>query len=71
MISSDKKTKSDPAQKGDASSNDKAIQNTAEADSGRKETDTSAGYSRGEGQKLVSKAYKENWNLIFRTRKKR
>jgi hypothetical protein len=22
-------------------------------------------YSRGEGQKLVSKAYKDNWNVIF------
>ena len=71
MISSDKKTKGDPAPKGDASPNDKAIQDTAQSDSGRKETDASAGYSRGEGQKLVSKAYKENWNLIFKTRKKR
>jgi len=25
----------------------------------------------GEGQKPVSKAYKENWNLIFGTKKKR
>jgi hypothetical protein len=30
-----------------------------------------AGYSRGEGQKPVSKAYKENWNAIFAKKKKR
>jgi hypothetical protein len=30
-----------------------------------------AGYSRGEGQKLVSKAYKNNWNAIYAKRKKK
>jgi len=30
-----------------------------------------SGYSRGEGQKPVTKAYKENWNLIFGKKKKR
>jgi hypothetical protein len=28
-------------------------------------------YSRGEGQKPVSKAYKDNWNVIFAKKKKR
>lgn len=28
-------------------------------------SDTSAGYSRGENQKPVSKAYKNNWQAIF------
>ena len=30
-----------------------------------------ANYSRGEGQKPVSKAYKDNWNAIFAKKKKR
>jgi isoaspartyl peptidase/L-asparaginase-like protein (Ntn-hydrolase superfamily) len=29
------------------------------------------GYSRGEGQKPVSKAYRDNWNVIFAKKKKR
>ena len=28
-------------------------------------SDAPASYSRGEGQKPVSAAYRENWNLIF------
>jgi hypothetical protein len=30
-----------------------------------------SGYSRGEGQKPVSKAYRDNWNTIFAKKKKR
>ena len=30
-----------------------------------------SGYSRGEGQKPVSKAYRDNWNVIFGKKKKR
>jgi hypothetical protein len=30
-----------------------------------------SGYSRGEGQKPVTKAYKDNWNAIFKKKKKR
>ena len=30
-----------------------------------------SGYSRGEGQKPVSKAYRDNWNVIFAKKKKR
>jgi hypothetical protein len=33
--------------------------------------DAPSGYSRGEGQKPVSKAYKDNWNLIFGKKKRR
>lgn len=71
MTSNDKK--SDTAPKSDAPSKDKGIQETApsQADSGQKRADPSAGYSRGEGQKPVSKAYKDNWNLIFGEKKKR
>ena len=31
----------------------------------------SSGYHRGEGQKPVSQAYKDNWNLIYGKKKKR
>ena len=37
----------------------------------RKMSTLSSGYSRGEAQKPVSKAYKENWNLIFAKKRKR
>ncbi|HEY2526731.1 MAG TPA: hypothetical protein VGJ20_02100 [Xanthobacteraceae bacterium] len=73
MTSNDKKIKSDTAPKSDAPPKDKGAQETApsEVSSDRKKVDTSAGYNRGEGQKPVSKAYKDNWNLIFGTKKKR
>ena len=32
---------------------------------GEAAADKPSNYSRGEGQKPVSKAYKENWNVIF------
>lgn len=69
MTSNDKKANTEPAPKSDAPPKDKGIEETAQADGGRKEADTSAGYSRGEGQKPVSNAYKDNWNLIFGRRK--
>jgi len=73
MTSDDKKIKPKPDQKNDARPKEKDVQETApsEPSGGRKEADASAGYSRGEGQKPVSKAYRENWNLIFGTKKKR
>ncbi len=33
--------------------------------------DAQSNYSRGEGQKPVSQAYKDNWNAIYAKRKKR
>ena len=33
--------------------------------------DGAASHSRGEGQKPVSQAYRDNWNLIFGKKKKR
>jgi hypothetical protein len=35
------------------------------AESGEAAAAAPSGYSRGEGQKPVSAAYKENWNAIF------
>ena len=33
-------------------------------------TDVPKNYSRGEGQKAVTKEYKDNWNVIFRKKKR-
>jgi len=81
MASDDKKIKTAPAPKSEALPKDKspasADPSTAEggekstAESGEKAAAAPAGYSRGEGQKPVSKAYKENWNAIFAKKKKR
>ena len=36
-----------------------------------KAASATSSYSRGEGQKPVSKAYKDNWNAIYGKRKKK
>jgi hypothetical protein len=41
------------------------------AEAGEKTADAPASYSRGEGQKPVSKAYKEHWNAIYGKKKKK
>ena len=56
------KDKSTPAPKNEVPPSDK---------SGSGADAEPSGYSRGEGQKPVSKAYKENWNAIFAKKKKR
>jgi hypothetical protein len=42
---------------------------TPEAD--RSKAGSPSGYRRGEGQKPVSKAYRDNWNAIFGNKKKK
>jgi hypothetical protein len=37
---------------------------------GEKVTESTSSYSRGEGQKPVSKAYKDNWNAIYGKKKR-
>ena len=73
MASDDKKTKAAPAPKNDAPSVDKSTADAApsKAEGGETAAAAPAGYSRGEGQKPVSKAYRENWNAIFAKKKKR
>jgi hypothetical protein len=73
MSGEDKKAKATPASKTEAASSDKATSDAAPA---KTESADSAGaapsnYSRGEGQKPVTKAYKDNWNAIFAKKKKR
>ena len=73
MASDDGKIKTKPAPKNDALPKNKGAPDSAptKAEGGEKDVDSSSGYGRGEGQKPVSKAYKENWNLIFAKKRKR
>jgi len=90
-MASDKKIKTDPAPKGEAAAKDKSTSDAASAkadvaptksDAASTKAESSeapaaapANYSRGEGQKAVSKAYRDNWNAIYakktKTKKKR
>jgi hypothetical protein len=76
MASDDKKTETSSAPKNEtAVKKDKGQPKNkikSDADLGsEKASDSPLGYSRGEGQKPVSKAYKDNWNAIFAKKKKR
>jgi hypothetical protein len=72
MASDNKKTKTDPAPKGEAAPEKKSISGGAPlAEEGEVAAAVPSGYSRGEGQKPVSKAYRDNWNVIFAKKKKR
>jgi hypothetical protein len=44
---------------------------SSKAEGGDKAADTHSSYSRGEGQKPVSQAYKDNWNAIYAKKKKK
>jgi hypothetical protein len=70
MASDDKKIKTDPAPKNDVPSKDKSTAvDTSKAEGGK--IADAVPYSRGEGQKPVSQAYRDNWNAIFARKKKR
>jgi hypothetical protein len=73
MASDNKTAKADHAPKSEAAAKDKSPSGEAKTET-KTETKTESsepvaaapsGYSRGEGQKPVSAAYKENWNAIF------
>jgi hypothetical protein len=75
----DKPAKTDHAPKSEAAAKDKSTSGDAaaktegktetKAESGEAAAAAPSGYSRGEGQKPVSAAYKENWNAIFARKK--
>jgi hypothetical protein len=67
MASDNKKAKADPAPKNAAAAKDKSTEGEAVAktDGGDTAAAAPSNYSRGEGQKPVTTAYKENWNAIF------
>jgi len=73
MASDDKKMKTNPAPKKEAHPENKSTSGVdpSKAEGGEKAAGAPPGYSRGEGQKPVSKAYKDNWNAIFAKKKKR
>ena len=87
MASDDKKTKAGPTPKNETPVKNEAApkkkdhgqpkeKSTSDADlpkaeGGEKSVDSPSAYSRGEGQKPVSKAYKDNWNAIYANKKKR
>jgi hypothetical protein len=72
MASDEKKTKpnekSPPKEKAGVSTpaKEEAVEAPTDAKSGAPKN-----YSRGEGQKAVTQAYKDNWNAIFGKKKKR
>lgn len=72
MAGDDKKTKTAPAAKTEAAPAAKSTPAAAPADAATPKTEggektgaAPSNYSRGEGQKPVSQAYKDNWNAIF------
>jgi hypothetical protein len=81
MVSDDKKTKTNPVpknesppkKKDDAAPKNKSTSgaDVSNTEGGEIAADSPSGYSRGEGQKPVSKAYKDNWNAIYAKKKKR
>jgi hypothetical protein len=58
----DAAAKKDEGQAKDKTTSDADL---SEAEGGEKTANSPSGYSRGEGQKPVSKAYKDNWNAIY------
>ena len=73
MASDDKKAKTSPAPKKEDAAKSKSTPEAtpAKAESSEKVEAAPSGYSRGEGQKPVTQAYKDNWNAIFAKKKKR
>ena len=81
MASDDKKHKATPAAKTETPAKDKTEAppkdksttgaDTAKADAGETAAAAPTSYSRGEGQKPITKTYRDNWNAIFGKKKKR
>jgi hypothetical protein len=69
MASDDKKT--NPAPKKEPAVENKSTSGVTPSKAEGGETGAGVPYSRGEGQKPVSKAYTDNWNVIFGKKKKR
>ena len=75
--------KPDPAPKSETTATDKSAAGVDspkakagekaadKAPDGAKAADPATSYSRGEGQKPVSRAYRDNWNVIFGKKNKK
>ena len=71
MVSEEPKTKIEPApQRADPPENKSAKGTGPSKVDGETTAASSSGYSRGEGQKPVSNAYRDNWNVIFGKKKR-
>jgi hypothetical protein len=55
----------------DAAKTEAAKTEAPKTEAPEKAADPAAGYSRGEGQKPVSQAYKDNWNAIYGNKSKK
>jgi hypothetical protein len=73
MVSDDKEIKTSSASKNEAAVEKKSPSGASpsKAEGGEIAAAVPSTYSRGEGQKPVSKAYRDNWNVIFGKKKKR
>ena len=78
MASDSKTTKTEsvskeaaPKKEAAAKTESPAAEAAPKADGGETAGKAPANYSRGEGQKPVTAAYKENWNAIFGKKKKK
>ena len=65
MASETQKTKADPTPQAVPTDKSPAAEPAAKPAGGETASSAPANYSRGEGQKPVTAAYKENWNAIF------
>ena len=73
MAGEDKNTETSPAPSKEVAPENKGSPGTkpSTTEGARTPAASSSTYSRGEGQKPVSQAYRDNWNIIFAKRKKR
>jgi hypothetical protein len=77
MASDSKKPKADATPKKDAAAKAEspapkdAPKDTPKTEGGETAAAAPSNYSRGEGQKPVTAAYKENWNAIFAKKSKK
>jgi hypothetical protein len=73
MMGSDDKNQTNPATKNEVHPKNKSTSGAdpSKAEEGGEKVGASpSGYSRGERQKPVSKAYKDNWDAIFAKKKR-
>ena len=73
MASDDKKARTSPAPKKEAVPTEKSTPSAepSKTEGGEKAAAAPKSYGRGEGQKPVTQAYKDNWNAIFANKKKK
>jgi hypothetical protein len=73
MAGEEKKTETSPAPRKEAPPENKSTSgaNPSTTEGAHTPARSSSAYSRGEGQKPVSQAYRDNWNIIFARKRKR